>query len=62
MIEFGLVALLGLMPLIVIHFTYRRPQRQKPHLSQRIVRLTGTIKTSLLVFAADWLSNLQIML
>lgn len=61
LIEFGLVALLGLMPLIVIHFTYRRPTRDKPRLSQRVIRLTSVIKTSLLMFAADWLSNLQII-
>lgn len=65
MMEFLLVALLGLMPLIVIHWTDRGARMGPPYansrINQRMRQAATTIKTSLLIFAADWLANFQII-
>ena len=53
LIGFGLIALLGFLPLTIIHLADRRPKLRLP----RKVSL-GMIKASLLTLLADWVSTI----
>ncbi|MCD4685158.1 MAG: hypothetical protein K8S97_04390 [Anaerolineae bacterium] len=50
--EFVLVALLGFMPLIVVHFADQRPQVRLP---RRTLRAVVAAKTAVLVGVTNWL-------
>jgi hypothetical protein len=53
-VEFALVAVLGFMPLIVIHWADRRPRLGLPRPKRRLWQLAVTAKTSLLLLLTDW--------
>lgn len=59
-IEFSLVALLGLMPLSVIHWSHRQQRkRDKPPLPRPARRAKVTAKLTLLIAAVtNWMSEL----
>jgi len=60
-IEFALVALLGFMPLIVIHWSDRQRRKEKPSQSQRgFWHMVIAIKAAVIVAVTDWASNLWI--
>ena len=57
-IEFGLVALLGFLPLIVIHWSdWQRRRNHPPAPPRRKLWQTAAAETSLLVALGNWLSN-----
>jgi hypothetical protein len=59
-VEFVLVAVLGFMPLIVIHWADRRPRFSLPRPKRRLWRLAVTTKTSLLLLLTDWSLTISI--
>lgn len=54
-----LVALLGFMPLIVIHWASHDPRLRvmRPRHLSRLVQSVAIIKTSLLILLTDWLHS-----
>jgi hypothetical protein len=54
-----LVAVLGFLPLMIVHLTAERPGGRMSHLNQVLLRL-GIIKCSLLVLLTDWASRIVV--
>jgi hypothetical protein len=67
LIEFGMIMFLGFMPLIVIHWAYRRPKmdirRSASRFGRHAARVTQialTAKTSLVLVLTDWFMTIYI--
>jgi hypothetical protein len=55
LIGFGLIALLGFLPLTIIHLADRRPKLRLPRRAS-----LSMIKASLLALLADWASTIHL--
>ncbi|MBN1678841.1 MAG: hypothetical protein JW966_01025 [Anaerolineae bacterium] len=50
-LEFVLVAVLGFLPLLIVHYADRRPRLRLPHVK---IKKTTIIKSRLLVTLTNW--------
>jgi hypothetical protein len=48
-VQLGLVALLGFLPLIIMHWTYHRPRLPRPHVTQSALHLMMAAKAATVI-------------
>jgi len=56
--QFALLAVLGFLPLIIVHWADHRPVMRRPRVPRAALRTAVAVKTSALIGLTDWLLSI----